>query len=506
MEVKRETITVSERVLEKNSKSYVESSVIVPDRKPDILKIIQADATCAVTGKRIKNGRLSTEGKVYVTILYFPDAEERCINTLDAEFDFDDMIDDAQIKEGMQARIVCDVEKIDVNLINSRKVGIRAEIGLDVEMNDDREINYISDLECTRAGKKCKNASFDCTAFAKSYEFKVKDGCTISSDSEICEILKTDVSIEDKEYKTVANKIVAKGNVCVSALYLSEDKKIEHTECKLPFCEVFETDQPYEDDIVDVSLDVIKKSCTKTPDDAGSMNAISFDITLCANVCVKRTKEIAYLSDCYFYDLKSNCKRKRIKMCKSHKHPRITKNIRESVACDNDMPRPKNVYNVVAKPYITSTQRDGDRINISAKLCVSILYLSDSEENPVCCQKAELPINENIEAKGKDEICIWAECEHISYSINGTGDVELRANVAFNIEECAREELDVIDDIETEPKNREPEVVIMFANGDESLWDIAKEYGVDIDKLAKMNDITDNEKIEKRRRIIIPTT
>ena len=37
MEAVRESVTVREQVIAKNSKSYVEASVIVPDKNPDIL-------------------------------------------------------------------------------------------------------------------------------------------------------------------------------------------------------------------------------------------------------------------------------------------------------------------------------------------------------------------------------------------------------------------------------------------------------------------------------------
>ena len=76
MEAKRETASASVRVLEKSSKCYVESSVIVPDKKPDILKVLQVDASSAVTGSTLQKGKLFVQGRVDVTVLYLPDGEE----------------------------------------------------------------------------------------------------------------------------------------------------------------------------------------------------------------------------------------------------------------------------------------------------------------------------------------------------------------------------------------------------------------------------------------------
>ena len=51
MDVIRENVTVTAKVMERNVKCKVEAGIIVPDRMPDVLKVLQADAVSVVRKK-----------------------------------------------------------------------------------------------------------------------------------------------------------------------------------------------------------------------------------------------------------------------------------------------------------------------------------------------------------------------------------------------------------------------------------------------------------------------
>ena len=505
MEAVRENVTVSAQVLAKNSKCYVESSVIVPDKNPDILKVLQVDATSAVTKHTLQKGRLCAEGKVYVTVLYLPDGDTAGIRSLGAAFDFDDVIDAAELDEGMHSRVTCDVDQVDINLINSRKISLRAVVAINAEVNADRELSYISGIECEDAASKCSEAELYAVTAQDSCEFLMKEQVELMAGKpQIAEILKSDVQIEDKEIRAVTNKVIVKGNICVSVLYTGDGGTVEHTDARLPFTEVFELGESCEGDSVDVWCSVLEKNCNAEFDSDGDRRIISFEILVGVEMCARRERQISYLSDCYFFGAQTECEQEQITAERIITYPKTSKSLRESVACDRRMPKIASVYNVVAKPRIISTERSGDGVDISAKLDVSILYLSDSPENPVCCYKTDIPITHSIKATAGDKICISAECEHISYSLNSAGDVELRATISFNAEERETRTIDMMADIARGEETKGSEIIIFFAKGGEELWDIAKRFRVSCEEIAELNKLEPDCVIEENKRLIIP--
>ena len=505
MEAIRENVTASSRVYANTSKCQAETSVIVPDKKPDILKILQADASCAVTKKTLQKGRMSVEGKVYVTVLYLPDTEEKGIKSINAEFEFEDVIDAGMLDEGMHAVVFCDVEQADINLINSRKINIRAVVGLSAEVTADKQISYLSAAVGDDIASRSSNADLYSIIAEDSCEFLMKEQVELMAGKPcIAEILKIDAQIEDKEIRTVTDKIILKGNVCANILYQSENNTIEHAQARLPFTEVFEIGENCEADKADVWCCIMEKSCRAELDSDGDSRVLGLEILVGAQVCVRREKQIEYLSDCYFYGANTVCQREEISTQKITQQPVSVKNVRESITFDKRMPRAEAVYNVVAKPHILSTERMGDGIDISARLDVCILYLSDTRENPVCCYKTEIPIIHSVKSERDVPVSVTAECEHMSYSLNSAGDVEIRAAVAFRTEECEECKLNMICNVEKEEMKGGSELVIFFSKGGEDIWDIAKRFRVSCEEIAELNGIEPDGRIEPNRRLIIP--
>ena len=56
--------------------------------KPDILKILQLDASICITNKEITNGRVNVTGRVDLKILYIPDGDREKVKSIITSFDF----------------------------------------------------------------------------------------------------------------------------------------------------------------------------------------------------------------------------------------------------------------------------------------------------------------------------------------------------------------------------------------------------------------------------------
>ena len=92
MELIKENIKVNDVVINASTQKTIDGDIIVPDSKPDILKILQVDEVSCITEKEVCEGRLSIKGRVDLKILYIPDSETECIKSILTSLDFEEDI------------------------------------------------------------------------------------------------------------------------------------------------------------------------------------------------------------------------------------------------------------------------------------------------------------------------------------------------------------------------------------------------------------------------------
>ena len=69
MNLVKDSILINEVAGQNSCEVNVEGDIIVPDVKPDILKILQLDAVSCITNKEITNGRVNVTGRVDLKIV-----------------------------------------------------------------------------------------------------------------------------------------------------------------------------------------------------------------------------------------------------------------------------------------------------------------------------------------------------------------------------------------------------------------------------------------------------
>lgn len=504
MEVTRASAKAGIKVVEKSSKCSVETNTIVPDRNPDILKILQVDAICNITSKTVRQGKISVEGKIFADVLYLPEGDVG-IKVIPIEFDYSDVIECNGLDEGMHVLINSEIAQIDINLVNSRKIGIQATIVTDIEVIAEREIEYISSVDTTEAAFKSSDASIYSVLAHEENKFVLKEQVELPSDrKEIGEIFKCDSKICDKEVRASGNKVIVKGSINSSLLYCNIDNSIDNVETSFPFTEVFEVCELSGDEQIEVRTVIKERKCSKDANPVGEVKVINYEFLVGLELLITKEQQICYISDCYFFGAGTDIKREEINVEELRCHSSGVKNIREIIPCDKRLPKISSVYNVVTHPVILSTERERDSVTVHGKLETSILYLSDDSDNPVCCQKAEIPVLHRFNISNTDGITVFGECEHMTFALTSGGDIELRGAVELKLEERKTSPVKFISGINRIQEEINNEIIIFFANGTDSAWDIAKRYRVAPEYLATLNDLEEDGVIEKGRRIIIP--
>lgn len=501
MNLEKTTVTVCETCVKGTAQTMADGDVIVPDSKPDILKILQVDCDTCITDKYIENGKLILSGRASYKVLYIPDGENEKIKSIFTSMDFKQAVDAGGADTDCVILTKPTVERAEFNAVNSRKLRLRAIIHIDYEVSRLKETEITTEITTDITDENCekqlRTIEFENTVNISEHEFTVKEKLEIQNgENSIGEILKCDVRISEPEYKSVTGKVIIKGILCICVLYSDTDGEIKFTDAEIPFTEVLDTNGVTENSICDIEYCVLDVMFSPEPDIDGDLREIMLDIDISAAIKAVETAEKEVLTDCFIPYCTTDTTVDTL-ILKGVAERQVSQNtLRDIIEVGQSVPSVRSVYNVVTNAYITKSELERNKIICEGKADVYVLYLTDTPDNPIYGLKKEIPFSYMIDCKNEYEV---QECEmkisvkHTSYSLNSGGEIEIRCVLALECMLANEIKLDNICEVATVPRDTRQGIVIYFASRGERVWDIAKRYAVPCATLAEYNKLDDVE-------------
>ena len=146
VEVSKEKICINKLVAEKKELIFLQSDIIVPDSKPDILNTINVTGKCLIYKKEIEENKVKFEGTIKTYIMYLPDSKNENLRALNLDLDFSENIAIPGAKEGMVLITKTTVKDIECKVINGRKINVKAGVEFDIKLYSNEDIDIISEV------------------------------------------------------------------------------------------------------------------------------------------------------------------------------------------------------------------------------------------------------------------------------------------------------------------------------------------------------------------------
>lgn len=508
MELIKEKATVGEVIFSGDVAIETDTAVIVPDVKPDIMKVLGADATAYISEKKMTDGGMLLKGRVDFTVLYMPDSEEKTVQTLKASADFSQRVENSQISADSKAFVSVEVSESKFHVINSRKISLRAISKVFCEVVAQRVLEPVSDAG---EGMQISTDTLGVNVLAGMYdeEFVIRDSLELPSGKpSVEELLKADFKICDVETKSMTEKLVVRGTVHACIFYRGGG--IEYTEAEFPFTEVFDFPDLCEDDVCELNLRICDVNYDAVKDNDGALRIISFELTACAEMRTERREDFVVLRDCFLPGSKTKLTYSESEIMLSADGVHTQNTLREPVAVPQNAPTMHSVCYADGRGVITKLEVTGKKAAVAGCVKCSIQYISDDADNPIAGFCTDIPFEYLLDVPESEE---GAEAKadvsvtHMSYHLNTAGEVEIRCILSIGISRQIKKKLSLISDIETEeiPRESRKGIVIYFVQPGDTLWNIAKEYCVATEDIAEFNSLTDKDSLSVGKRLIIPT-
>lgn len=509
MELIKEKASIGEIVFSDSFETAADGDLIVPDVKPDIMKILQVDAVSYVSSKSLSDGKLTVSGRTDFTVIYLPDTAEPLPQVMRTSVDFSHRIDNPKIDEDCNAIVNSDIGRVDFHVINSRKLSLKATAVIYCEIISRRTLDFASEAE--EGVQVCTDTiELNTLVGVCDEEFLIRDALEIPAGKpSIGEILKVDYKICDKEMKSLTEKVVVKGVLAVNILYSDTNQCIEYTEAELPFTEVFDFPDLCEEDLCDINFRLCDFAFEPAADSDGDMRIVNLELIACAEMKSERKESFNIIKDCFCPGCKTKLTYAETEITAAAGCVSTQSTLRDSALLPGDIPCIKAVYNVMAKTVVTKSETRAGKLAIEGRSECYILYISDDAQMPVYSFKKDIPFEYLLdfpEARQGMESCVDAQICHISYHLNVAGEVEIRCVLSICAKVIGKCTLMLISDVESEaiPKDKRKGIVIYFVQPGDTLWKIAKEYCVSVDDIAEFNSLSDPSSLSVGQRLIIP--
>ncbi len=532
----------------------------VPDVKPDIGRMIQKKGDIQLEDIQISEGRAYITGALVVSLLYVSDNEERRLQSLMGTLRIGETLNLEGLESGDKVQLKWDIEDLSVQLINSRKLNIKAlvtftayveeskELELPVAVEDDeisqkkedisilgtvihkkdtmrvkedislyveesKELELPVAVEDDEISQKKEDISILGTVIHKKDTMRVKEDISLSSNKpDIYELLWNTVEVRGLDIRAENDKIAVKGELFVFALYSGNDdnNSLQWLEHSVPFYQELECVGCTQEMIPNVEISMPQGDLKVKQDEDGEERVIGVDVVLELELKIYEEEELSLLMDVYTP----------LKECEAVRENQVLESllvknfskckVNDRIKIENSHGKILQICHSDGNVKVDSSRIVENGIEVEGVVQIRILYIIGDDDMPFYSMETMIPFRHIIEAEQITENCVYymrADLEQLSTTMIDSDEIEAKIVINLNALVMKQRETGIIQNIEERELDREklrnmPGIVGYQVQPQDTLWDIAKRFYTTIDTILELNEM-ENETIKPYDTLVL---
>lgn len=527
MDLKMQSIHMNRVKCKEAFQLRIDDDVNVPDHKPDIRAVVWKSGTVRINEKKLSGEKLFLKGALMYHVLYLSEDKERPAESVRGELPFEESVELPESCAGDSIGVKTELEELQIGMIHSRKLSVRAEIGILAtaeELHDVRAavgtVQQGSEMTGTRStlfteaqtesrntdpvcGQKVhsRTRSIPITSITvnKKDTARLREELFLPSGKEsVEELLFWELELCNAEAKPREEAIEVRGDLSMFALWKSEraEGEPEYFEATLPFKTEFEISGCREGMIDDVAFRLTNENVTIKSDEDGEDRLFVAEGVLEAEIKLYEESELEILSDLYAEDsymtpVTAEEEYEDLLM-KNDSRLRLS----ESVALPAGLPDILQVCRGRAELKPDVCVRDGEALKLSGTVEVGLLYITGEDERPLMAFHTSIPFEHRIEIRGLTENSTYDIQCHVADTSFGTvrsREAELKAELSFSVLATEKRRERVITGVSCEEFSEDrlenlPSIIGYTVKQGEELWDIAKRFLISEEEILRIGE------------------
>lgn len=504
MEIEKKTLKLCGGLCSAAFKAEADTDIIVPDTKPDVLRIIGAAATPVIKEKYAQKGKVTLSGVVYYRIIYEGENDTMSVRSIEYTAPFSHQHEIACIDDNSEFYALPYASQVKTTIVNSRKIGVHSVFDIKVSSACADDVTLVTKLdgEIPSLSKK-----FTYTNKVVSNETATELSEVIDFPGNAAEILSVNAGINRSDIKVVNNKSVVKGEAALKIVYITTDGIVDEFNRKMEFSDVLDIMGIRPEMTVNTVLTVKECDVKLGENIGGDTLPLTVKLIAAAYTDAYETAEENGIFDAYSPEMRIETTYDDVGYLTLLSDETKQNSVSDFIETNGAV---ENIFDTRAVLTVRSQNygADGD-ITVEAVVGATILC---TENGRLTTLKKDIPATFKFSAeKGLSEVVIvpYLSLGGISYAQKGERQIELKIAVMCEVLVFAKSSDRFLSGINTEnaekiDKTNQPSLTVYFVKDGDTLWNIAKKYNVLSEDIAALNEIENENVIMPGDRLIIP--
>ena len=226
MELLKKNIRMNRQKSRAVNQITLEEDMNVPDNRPDVGSIVQEEGHLRIDETKILENQILLSGSLEVKILYIPDEGERQVHRLDTGIPFEEKLNLEGVQTGDNIRVKWDMEDLNVHLINSRKLSIRALVTFAAAIEELYDTQAAVELRgIDEVSVRTKELHPLSLAVQKRDILRIREEVALASNKpNIGELLWESVQLRGTDVRVSDGQLDIRGELFIFVLYAGDDE------------------------------------------------------------------------------------------------------------------------------------------------------------------------------------------------------------------------------------------------------------------------------------------
>ncbi|NLG89673.1 MAG: DUF3794 domain-containing protein [Clostridiaceae bacterium] len=508
VELIKRPVNVYQTIDEQQKEELIETGIIVPDSKPDVMEVLVVDSNVNVKTREKTGKVMEVGGEINYQVVYRADNQNQDIETINVKAPWSVSCNYPAREEDVYTLVRSSIEHTDVEIANGRKLSAKSVLKLNVkylvaksveagemmsgdqvyQRSDTREVSVLEDI-----GEKAVNVSEN----AELPEGK----------PEIQEILCFNSNIRDlKVHENMSMECVLE----LDFLYRpnNNDKDVENVHMEFPVNKNLEIENF---DYSDANVNANVKSVSVKPDEDidGLLTRVRIDAEIGVEYILYSKENVHLVNDAYSTDFDFELEKKSVTLCVEERDLQDTLQVTGKIQLDCGGEPVEEIVYITVKPRLLSAEKDGSDIEVNGSLDICMLYVCGIQNRILRGSNQEIQFTHRIPLPECDcpyEYDVVMTADGFSYEIVSDDEVEIKAQVFVKAHISKKQQLEVVTgvkEIRPAEKKENPPLLIYYAQQGDNLWKIAKRYKVPVQKILEDNRMAEEKELEAGQKILL---
>lgn len=510
MELIRKNIHMDRIKCSAESSFTLEDDRNVSDQKPDMERIILRRGEIKTEEIKALEDKVSVKGKLIFTILY--GTKEGGISCMEGELPFEEQIYMDGIKNGDNIELETKLEDLSIEMINSRKLSIRALLLLAAEAEELYDEELAVDLEHEEEAEiKKEQLSFAETAVLKKDILRRREELEMPQNfPNIFEIVWKEMTVNGLSFEPLEDQLAVQGEIEVFLLYEGEGEEevLQSYEKTIPFREIIDCQGSRNDMMQNISGHIGSSEMEIRTDEDGEERIVCLELILDLHIRLYRSEKAEVVTDVYGI-------RKRILPVRKTGifNGRLVNSsgkikLNEQVKLPAALPGLSEILHSSALVSLESAEHTEDGMELMGTLKTEILYRSAEQE--LASFTAELPFQYILPIPDVPKDCrcrMLPALSQLSASAGSSSEVDIKAVISFELLGFDSRQEELVTDISAEEEEDEarrelPGMVVYFAKEGDDIWELGKKYYVPLDRIREINQL-ESDRLKAGEKILV---